>query len=70
MIKLLIWAVDSPTRKIIKEGLRVIWKTNRAYTQYSKEINSKVRGFDLSGRVAGQKKKRESAVTEYEDRGT
>lgn len=39
--------------KIIKEGLRVTWKTSWAHTRYSEEIHSDVE-FDLSGRVAGR----------------
>ena len=35
--------------------MRVIWKASRAYTQYLKEINSEIREFDLSGRVAGRR---------------
>ena len=60
--------------KFIKEDLRVIWKTNRTYTQYPKEIYSEVREFDFSGRVAGRRfcrsrRRRESEVIEIRDRG-
>ena len=42
-------------REDYKEGLRVIWKVSRAYTQYPKEINSEVIEFNISGRVARQR---------------
>ena len=62
-------------RKTIKEGLRVIWKTSRAYTQYPKEINSEVREFNLNGRVVGQRFAEAEGggsqqVTEVRDRWT
>ena len=52
----------------------VTWKISPAYTQYLKEIDSEVREFDFTGRVAGgrvcrSKRRRESEVIEVRDRG-
>ena len=36
--------------KIIREGLRAIWKVSRTHTQYPKEIDSEGIEFDFRGR--------------------